>query len=81
MNQSDIFKMFNDQVAGKIDAATLDKLKGATSKKEALSILEGASVNLGDDLLAAVSGGADDAGANWCFDCGGNECPEYTGPI
>ena len=80
MDKNDVIKMLNDELSSKLDEATIAKLKNVKSKKEALSILEGASVNLSDDMLAAVSGGAeDDELQSWCIDkdCDGLWCPGF----
>ena len=79
MSKMDAIKMLKDEIASKVDADTLKKLEKATSKKEALSILEGISVSLSDDMLDAVSGGAGDdsfggVNAGWCSS---NACDDF----
>ena len=80
MDNKEVIKMLNDEISKKIDADTLDKLKNARTKKEALSLLEGASVVLSDEVLSVVSGGDDDDGGfSWCPEknCDGLLCPGY----
>ena len=77
MNKNELYQMFKDEVGSKIDAETMKKLECAKTKKEALSILESVSVELSDDMLAAISGGADEDGI-WCWThCFGHDCPSY----
>ena len=40
MDKNEALKMFNEEIAGKLDPDTLGALKKAKSKKEALSLLE-----------------------------------------
>ena len=87
MDKKDIIKMLKTEVESKADEATLAKLKEAKSPKEALSILEEASIELNEDSLAAIAGGSGDEDdvnglgidINWCkmlFDCDAN-CRYY----
>ncbi len=88
MSNSDTLKMFKDEISRKVDADTLKKLENAASKKEALAILEEASVELSDDMLAAVAGGDDgididdgsdgDGGGNFCAADAGWGCDSNT---
>ena len=76
MSKMDAMKMLKDEISKKVDEETLKKFKNAKSKEEALSILEGTSIKLNDDMLAAVSGGVGEDGfcgdnAGWCDD---NDC-------
>ena len=57
MEKSELLKMFKAEITDKVDAETLEKLKNSKTKKEALSILEGLSINLDDEMLSAVAGG------------------------
>jgi hypothetical protein len=91
MSKADTLKMLKDELSSKLDADTLKKFENASSKEEALSILEGASFELSDDMLDAVSGGVgfivDEnasfcaANASWlnphnCCSCAGNVCSD-----
>ena len=60
MDNNNVLKMLKDELKSKVDEATFDRLKSAKSSEEALSILEGVSVKLDDDMLAAVTGGSED---------------------
>lgn len=57
MDRTEIMNMFKTELEGKLDQDTINRLKEAKSSKEALSILEDASIELNDEQLAAVSGG------------------------
>ena len=75
MDRNEIMKMLKNEVESKVDSATLEKLKTAKSKDEALSILQGASVELDDEMLSAVAGGDEVTdGDFWCADCSDNHC-------
>ena len=81
MEKSELLKMLKAEITDKVDAATIEKLKASKSKKEALSILEGLSIDLNDEMLSAVAGGEDVDGQleNWCLDkdCDGLWCPGF----
>ena len=90
MDKNDVLKMLKAEMKSKVDAGTLDRLKAAKSPDEALSILEGASVSLSDDMLAAVSGGAGETrelegleglenleNVGWCNHTCKKVCPDY----
>ena len=80
MNKNDVIRMLNNEISGKIDEATIAKLKNAKSKKEALGMLEELSIELNDEMLAAVSGGSEeDDLQSWCIDkgCDGLWCPGF----
>ena len=76
MNKDELFKMFKDEAGSKVDAETLKRLECAKTKTEALSILKSVSIDLSDDLLASISGGAEeDDDAIWCTSaCPGHGC-------
>lgn len=74
MDRQQVFDMLKDEMAGKLDADTIGKLQNSKSSKEALSILEGASITLSDDMLSAISGGATDP---WSKPCS-NLCLLYS---
>ena len=57
MADKEVIKMLHDELMKKVDEKTVNKLKGARTKEEALSILEEASVSLDDEMLALVPGG------------------------
>ena len=79
-DKKDIMKMLNEELGKKVDSETLEKLKGAKTKKEGLAILEKMSIKLDDDMLDAVSGGDDVDPENcdrlcWERDvCSGDSC-------
>ncbi len=75
MDRNEVLKMLKGEIESKLDSSTLDKIKTAKSKKEALSILEGTSVELNDDILGAIAGGENiDEEVGWtCFD---KDCPD-----
>ncbi len=68
MDKKDVIKMLKEELAAKVDEATLEKIKSAKSSKDALSILESVSVNLSDDMLEAVAGGDEGEENEWCSD-------------
>ena len=81
MNKKELLNMFKAEIKDKVDAETMEKLKASKTKKEALSILEGLSIDLNDEVLSAVAGG-DDVDENlqaWCLDkdCDGLWCPGF----
>lgn len=63
-----VLNKLKDEVLAKADDETLAKLKNVKSPREALSVLEGVSIDLDDEMLAAVSGGSDDDDCTikWC---------------
>ena len=67
MNNNDVLKMLKEEIAAKVDEATLEKLKAAKTPKDALSILESVSVDLSDDMLEAVAGGNEADDTDWCL--------------
>ena len=67
-DKNEIIKMLNEELEKKVDGETLNRLKGAKTKKEALAILEETSIKLDDEILDAVSGGDDDN----TWECGAN---------
>ena len=77
MDKKEVIKILHDEIAGRVDAETIEKIKNAKTKKEALEILEGASVELDEEKLSMVSGGEDTDG--WCPEknCEGLFCPGY----
>jgi hypothetical protein len=84
MSKADTLKMLKDELNSKLDADTLKKLENASSKEETLSILEGASFELSDDMLDAVSGGAGfivDGKGNFCAAnaswLSSQQCPDH----
>ncbi len=81
MDKKEALKMFKEEIMSKVDPGMIEALKNAKSKKEALSLLEGASVKLDDDMIAAVAGGAEDDEevGDWCLDkdCDGLYCPGF----
>ncbi|MBO4889354.1 MAG: hypothetical protein J5574_00060 [Lachnospiraceae bacterium] len=81
MEKSELLKMLKAEITDKVDAATIEKLKASKSKKEALSILEGLSIDLNDEMLSAVAGGedVDERLQKWCIDkdCDGLWCPGF----
>ncbi len=81
MDKNDALKMFKEEIMSKLDPGTIEALKNAKSKKEALSLLEDVSIKLDDDMLAAVAGGAEDDEevGDWCLDdqCDGLFCPGF----
>ena len=60
MDKKQAFEMLKNEISGKLDEDTKSRLKNAKSSKEALSILESASIELDDDMLSAVAAGSDD---------------------
>lgn len=81
MDKKQVFDMLKDEISGKLDADARGKLQNAKSPKDALSILEGASIELDDEILSAVAAGELDEGEigeDWCFNkqCG-DLCPDY----
>ena len=81
MANHEILKMLHEELVKKADSKTIERIKGAKSKDEALSILEEASIDHDDELLAAVSGGTDDLsqegedkGLCWTYGCKSYEC-------
>ena len=81
MEKKELLEMFKAEITDKVDAETLEKLKNSKTKKEALSILEGLSINLDDEMLSAVAGGdgVDEGLQKWCIDkdCDGLWCPGF----
>lgn len=57
MDKTGIINMLKSELEGKLDQDTINRLNEAKSSKEALSILEEASIELSDDVLSAVAGG------------------------
>ena len=72
MDRTEVMNMLKSELEGKLDQDTINRLKEAKSSKEALSILEGASIELNDDMLAAVAGGGEN---EWGMPLG--ECEFY----
>ena len=83
MDQNKALEMLKDEISAKLDEDTIGRLKNAKSSKDALAILEGASIELDDELLSAVAAGTDEEdGVYWCGDkhtCN-NVCGMYKGP-
>ena len=81
MDKNEALKMLKEEISSKVDPAMLEKIKNAKSKKEALSLLEGVSIKLDDEMMSAVAGGADEDGeiGEWCLDdgCDGLYCPGF----
>ena len=80
MDKNDALKMFKEEIAKNVNPDTLEALKKAKSKKEALSMLEGVSIKLDDEMLSAVAGGMDEEeDGDWCIDdgCDGLYCPGF----
>ena len=81
MDRKELLNMLKVEINDKVDAKTMEKLKASKTKKEALSILEGASVNINDEMLSAVAGGEDidENLQRWCIDkdCDGLWCPGF----
>ena len=83
MDKEQAFEMLKNEISGKLDEDTKNRLKNAKSSQEALAILEETSIQLDDEMLSAVSAGSDDENENgelqWCATkivCRG-QCPHY----
>lgn len=75
MDNNQVLEMLKEEIESKVDAETLERLKMAKTEKEALSILEEASVELNEEQLAAVAGGRCIAhGPGW------ERCHHYIDP-
>lgn len=57
METKGMFGKLKEELAGMVDAETLEKLKNAGTREEALGILEDISGELPDEVLDAVAGG------------------------
>ena len=79
MADKEVMKMLRDELASKVDGETLKKLKGAKTKEEGLAILEAASIELDDEVLALIPGGDGlQSITGWChgFGCSKHLCPK-----
>lgn len=82
MAKTDALNMLREELSKKLDDSTVKKLANAKSKKEALSILEDASIELDDDAMSAISAGsdmdeiADLERSEWCTEDG--PCVRYS---